>query len=263
MKLFKNFIFSILYKFKSEYRYEGYAAIVLLLGFISSIVAGICSDDWTRFPATISTLNSNILEPSGRIFFATLLISGICLIKSDHKGQTTFLSYINSLGFICILGIALFPTASVMNVSKTNKQILLFLHFLFVSILFCIIPIVKLIKIIVELKMKKKNASKHQKIRLGILSFSILLMIIFFILMYIIFQNGTEDRLKDPNTEPLTGSDFWVPTHIASFTIEIVCALFAFTDILLILDGLKEDLEKDEKIEKEISTNTNEPETPV
>eukprot|EP01132_Coremiostelium_polycephalum_P000771 gene771-956_t len=203
-------------KLISKYRYELLAIVSIVLGTILSIVAGTLNEDWLVFPSTLSTLNADFNDVSGRIFFATLVGAGICLIKSDNKKKTDFLNSINTISYFCITIIALVPTASLSTSTRKERFILIAVHLFVGAVLFLLTPILKLYRIITKWK------DHHKKItRSSILVGSIVFFFAFVALQAVIFFQGTEDTLKGPK-DIYTGK-YLLGTHIASFILECLC----------------------------------------
>ncbi|EGC38580.1 hypothetical protein DICPUDRAFT_148690 [Dictyostelium purpureum] len=216
--------------FRSECEYETYALISLIVGITLSIVCGVFNNDWHVFPSTISTLNSEFSDPSGRIFFGALLMAGILLLKSKNSEKKLPFKAINTLGTICILGIALFPTAQSSDIGNINKNIMISIHSTFAIILFFIIPLYKIIKS--NSKSKRASFEHLKEINLCLL-LSLVSFIGFIICQAIIWFQDTNDILRVPGSTPLEGKDYWILTHVLSFCFEILCVISVFIEYII------------------------------
>ncbi|EGG17491.1 hypothetical protein DFA_08487 [Cavenderia fasciculata] len=215
----------------APYQYEVLAVVCGILGVILSICSGSLNRDWVEFPSTISTLNSNFNQASGRIFFASLLSAGICFIKSDTvRYSRSWLQAINSSCYISIIVIGLIPTAS-FNGGRDNL-FLIAIHGTAAGYLFFISPIIKFLALSIGQNSKPRTLSTVA--RLFLTAASSICFVGFVILQSIIWSRGYTDMLT---TKSSSSSDsdhpYAIPINIASFTLEGLCAILVFVELVI------------------------------
>ncbi|KYR01294.1 hypothetical protein DLAC_02015 [Tieghemostelium lacteum] len=202
-----------------------------------SVIAGIINDSWVRFPSTISGLNSDFNDASGRLFFASLLCGGICLVKSDNREKTEFLQSINSLTYVSLIIIGVVPYRSFD--SPPDQLMLLAIHLLSSGLLVAVCPSLKIYDIWKH-RDQKEHWSTRTQTRFIILLLSIVFFIVFIVLQAIIFFQDSEDlQKKIDGKRPPNSGPYLFKTHVSSFVIECICVLLVFIELILSFSQLK------------------------
>eukprot|EP01132_Coremiostelium_polycephalum_P005004 gene5004-6230_t len=225
----------------NSYRYEILAITSLVLGTTISLALGYRNKDWETFPSTISTLNSNFANASGRVYFASILAAGICLMKSSTKKGHDFINSISCICYFCLIIIGIIPTALSESSDRQDRLVLIAIHCLASGVLFLISPTIKIIKIMIKWE---REHDRVLLVRTLVLALTIIIFFGFIAMQIVIFTNQTEDLLPrveqtiQPEYEITTWYEdglleFLVPSHIASFVLECFCLVFFFVDVLL------------------------------
>jgi len=136
-----------IYSFNNNKNYALLGILLVGIGLLSSITAGVVKSTWRTsstgdgrenipdWPSTVSSLCSNFTSIPGRLFFAFMAAGGICFIRSNiFKERSFFRHALFSIG-VFIVGTV--PTVDFDGIT-VDEVILVLIHF---SAAFCVFVI--------------------------------------------------------------------------------------------------------------------------